>query len=125
VAVGLAPTYELMALLLVPTGIAVLTFTTTANSILQLGSAPQVRGRVMALYILVFLGGTPIGAPLIGLLAEVFGPRSSIVLGGVVTALSGIVAAVVMTRRRSLRLEPHLLRRRPHVHVHRLRLEGD
>lgn len=109
-----------MALLLVPTGVAVLTFTTTANSILQLGSAPHVRGRVMALYILVFLGGTPVGAPLIGALAEAFGPRSSLVLGGLVTALSGVVAAVVMMRVRSLRLEPHLVRRRPHVHVHRL-----
>ncbi len=123
VLVGLAPTYEVMALLLVPTGVAVLTFTTTANSIIQLGSAPQVRGRVMALYILVFLGGTPAGAPLIGALAEAFGPRSSIVAGGVVTALSGLTAAVVMTRLRSLRLEAHLVRRRPHVHVRRLGLE--
>ena len=119
VLVGLAPTFELMALLLVPTGIAVLTFTTTANAIVQLGSAAQMRGRVMALYVLVFLGGTPIGAPLIGALAEALGPRSSIVLGGLVTALSGIVAAVVMTRVRQLRLEPHLVRRRPHVHVFR------
>jgi MFS family permease len=123
VAVGLAPSYELMALLLVPTGMAVLTFTTTANAIIQLGSAPQVRGRVMALYILVFLGGTPVGAPLIGALAEAFGPRSSIVAGGLVTALSGIVAALVMTRLRRLRLEAHLVRRRPHVHVRRLGLE--
>ena len=124
VAVGLAPTYELMALLLVPTGIAVLTFTTTTNAILQLGSAPQVRGRVMALYILVFLGGTPVGAPLIGALAEAFGPRSSIVVGGLVTALSAVVAAVVLTRLRALRLEPHLVRRRPHVHVRRLDLDA-
>jgi len=122
VLVGLAPSYEVMALLLVPTGVAVLTFTTTANSIIQLGSAPEVRGRVMALYILVFLGGTPAGAPLIGALAEAFGPRSSIVVGGVVTALSGIVAAIVMTRVRSLTLEAHLVRRRPHVHVRRLDL---
>ena len=124
VTVGLAPTYWVMAALLVPTGIAVLTFTTTANAIVQLGSAPEVRGRVMALYILVFLGGTPVGAPLIGALAEVFGPRSSLVLGGVVTALSGVVAAVVMTRVRSLRIEPHLVRRRPHVHVRPLGLDG-
>jgi len=117
VLVGLAPNYEVMALLLVPTGVAVLTFTTTANSIMQLGSDPQVRGRVMALYILVFLGGTPVGAPLIGALAEAFGPRSSLVLGGAVTALSGVVAAAVMVRLRALRLEPHLVRRRPHVHV--------
>ena len=108
---------------LVPTGIAVLTFTTTANAIMQLGSAPEVRGRVMALYILVFLGGTPVGAPVIGALAEAFGPRSSIVAGGVITALSGVVAAAVMVRVRSLRLEAHLVRRRPHVHVHQLDLE--
>jgi MFS family permease len=123
VAVGLAPTFELMALLLLPTGMAVLTFSTTANAIIQLGTAPQFRGRVMALYILVFLGGTPVGAPVIGALAEVFGPRSSLIAGGVVTGLSGVVAAVVMTRIRSLRLEPHLLRARPHVHVRRLDLE--
>jgi MFS family permease len=123
ISVGLAPSFALMAMLLVPTGVAVLTFTTTANAIVQLGSAPQVRGRVMALYILVFLGGTPVGAPLIGALAEAFGPRTSIVAGGLITALSGLVAAVVMTRVRSLRLEPHLVRRRPHVHVRRLDLE--
>jgi MFS family permease len=117
VAVGLAPSYELMALLLLPTGVAVLTFTTTANSLIQLGSAPEVRGRVMALYILVFLGGTPVGAPLIGALAEAFGPRSGIVVGGLVTAASGLVAAFVMTRIRSLRVEAHLVRRRPHLHV--------
>ncbi len=121
-AVGIAPTYELMALLLVPTGVAVLTFTTTANSTVQLGSAPHVRGRVMALYVLVFMGGTPLGAPLIGALAEAFGPRSSIVLGGAVVAVSGVVAAVVMTRVRHLKLEPHLVRRRPHVHVRPLGL---
>jgi MFS family permease len=124
VAVGLAPSYEVMALLLLPTGAAVLTFTTTANSLMQLGSAPEVRGRVMALYILVFLGGTPVGAPLIGALAEAFGPRSSIVAGGLVTVLSGLVAAVVMTRVRSLKVEAHVLRRRPHLHVRPLPLSG-
>lgn len=123
VAVGLAPTFELMALLLIPTGMAVLTFSTTANAIVQLGSAPQVRGRVMALYILVFLGGTPVGAPLIGALAEAFGPRSSIVVGGAITALSGVVAAIVMTKVRQLRVEPQLVRGRPHLHVRRLDLE--
>ena len=118
VAVGLAPTYWVMAALLVPTGVMVLTFSTTANAIVQLGSAPQMRGRVMALYILVFLGGTPFGAPLVGAFAEAFGPRASLVLGGSVTALAAVAAAVWMTRLRELRLEPHLVRRRPHVHVH-------
>jgi MFS family permease len=118
VLVGLAPTFAVMAVLLVPTGMAVLTFTTTANSIVQLASAAQMRGRVMALYILVFMGGTPVGAPLIGALSEVAGPRSGLLVGGAVTALSGVAAAVVVARRRSLRLEPHLLRRRPYIQVH-------
>jgi MFS family permease len=117
VADGLAPSFWLLALLLVPTGASVLTFTTTANAIVQLGAEPYVRGRVMALYVLVFLGGTPVGAPLIGLLAEHAGPRASLLLGGAVVALSALVAARVLTRRTGLTLEPHLARRHPHVHV--------
>lgn len=117
VCVGLAPTFETMALLLVPTGIAVLTFTTTANATVQLGSDPAVRGRVMALYVLVFLGGTPFGAPLIGAVAEAFGPRSSLLVGGTVSVLASVGLALWLSRATHQRLEPHLLRRRPHVHV--------
>jgi MFS family permease len=98
VLVGLAPTYWLMAVLLVPTGAAVLTFSTATNSTVQLGSVPEMRGRVMALYILVFLGGTPVGAPLIGALAEAFGPRSSLLIGGVVSALGCVVAGLYLQR---------------------------
>jgi MFS family permease len=123
VAVGLAPTFVLMAVLLVPTGAAILTFTTTANSIVQLGSAPHVRGRVMALYVLVFLGGTPLGAPLIGAVADAFGPRAGLVLGGLVTGLAVLAAAAWTLRSRELRLEPHLARRRPHVHVRAVELD--
>jgi hypothetical protein len=64
------------------------------------------------------MGGTPVGAPLIGTLSEVAGPRSGLLVGGAVTALSGVAAAVVVARRRSLRIEPHLLRRRPCIQVH-------
>ena len=117
VLVGLAPSYAVMAVLLVPTGMAVLTFTTTANTLVQLGSAPWVRGRVMALYTLVFLGGTPVGAPLIGAAAEAFGPRSGLLLGGVLSVAAALAGAAYSVRSRSLRVEPHLLRRHPHVHV--------
>jgi len=117
VLVGLAPSYAVMCALLVPTGIAVLVFSTTANTLLQLGSEPHVRGRVMALYALVFLGGTPVGAPLIGAAAEHLGPRSGLLIGGVLSAAAAGAAAVYLLHVRSLRLEPHLLRRRPHVHV--------
>ncbi|MDX6214824.1 MAG: hypothetical protein QOG99_408, partial [Frankiales bacterium] len=114
---GFAPSFWLLAVLLVPTGAAVLTFTTTANAIVQLGAEPQVRGRVMALYLTVFIGGTPIGAPLLGLLAEHVGPRSSLWIGGVVCTLSAVAAAAFFARRGGLAVQPHLLRRHPHVHV--------
>jgi MFS family permease len=117
VADGFAPSFWLLALLLIPTGAAVLTFTTTANALVQLGCEPAVRGRVMALYVLVFLGGTPIGAPLIGVLADALGSRSSLLIGGAVVTASALVAARYLTRTRGLTLEPHLVRRRPHVHV--------
>ncbi len=117
VAVGLAPTFELMALLLVPTGAAVLTFTTTANTSVQLGVDPGVRGRVMALYVLVFLGGTPLGGPLMGAVAEALGARAAIVLGGVVVSASAVIAALWLARRRELTVSAHVLRRRPHLHV--------
>ena len=114
---GLAPSLPTLMVLLVPTGVAVLTFTTTANALVQLSCAPEVRGRVMAIYVLVFLGGTPVGAPLIGVLAETLGPRSALLIGGVVVAGSTIAAAVLLARAGGLVLEPHLVRRRPHVHV--------
>jgi MFS family permease len=96
VVVGLAPTFATMLVVLVPTGAAVLLFTTTANALVQLGSDPAVRGRVMALYVLVFLGGTPAGAPLIGVVAEHFGPRASLTIGGLICAVSAVVAAVLL-----------------------------
>jgi len=106
VAVGFAPSYLITALLLLPTGAAVLTLTTTANSLVQLGCTPQVRGRVMALYILVFLGGTPVGAPVVGAVAEAYGPRSSLWVGGLVCAVSAVVAALWLRRARRLVVVP-------------------
>jgi MFS family permease len=99
IADGFAPSFWLLAALLVPTGAAVLTFTTTANAIVQLGAEPQVRGRVMALYLTVFIGGTPVGAPLVGVLAEHAGPRASLFVGGIVCALSALAAASFLRRR--------------------------
>ena len=98
VLVGIAPTFAVMAVLLVPTGAAVLTFTTTANATVQLATAPEMRGRVMALYVLVFLGGTPFGSPLLGALAEVAGPRTCLVLGGTVSAVAAVAAGLYLRR---------------------------
>ena len=72
--VAVAPTLELQALALVPMGAASVTFAAGVNSSLQLAAAPALRGRVMSLYSIVFLGSTPIGAPLVGLAGRRRGP---------------------------------------------------
>ena len=68
------PSYASFAVLLVPTGAAALVFSVANNSFVQLGVDPQMRGRVMALYFMCFMGGTPVGAPLIGWISEHLGP---------------------------------------------------
>jgi MFS family permease len=90
--VALAPSFELQALALVPLGAASVTFAAGVNSSLQLAAAPSMRGRVMSLYSIVFLGSTPIGAPLVGWLAEVAGPRSGL-FAGAAAALGAAVYA--------------------------------
>ncbi|HEX5494173.1 MAG TPA: MFS transporter [Mycobacteriales bacterium] len=99
---GLMPTYPSLALMLVPAGAAALTFTIAANSTVQMGTEPTMRGRVMALYLLCFLGGTPVGAPLIGTLAEHFGARASLIVGGAVSAAAALTVGVLLARRRGM-----------------------
>ncbi|WP_235884117.1 MFS transporter [Saccharopolyspora elongata] len=99
---ALMPTYELFAASLVPVGIAVMTFTTSANATVQLAVEPTMRGRVMGLYMLLFLGGKPLGGLASGWVAEVLGPRWPILLGGLASlaaALGGV--AVLAWRRRT------------------------
>ncbi|MFI6518573.1 MFS transporter [Spirillospora sp. NPDC050679] len=98
-ATGLMPVYWAFLVLLVPTGIALMTFTTAANATMQLGVAPEMRGRVMGLYMFVFLGTNPLGAPLVGWMAEQFGPRLSIVLGGAVAVATTLVVAMLAAPR--------------------------
>ena len=90
---ALMPTYELFALSLIPVGLSSLTLMTSANASVQLSTDPVMRGRVMALYIAVFMGGTPIGSPIIGWIGETFGARYTILLGGVVAILTAAGAA--------------------------------
>jgi MFS family permease len=96
---AVAPTLELEALALVPVGAASVTFAAGVNSSLQLAVDPAMRGRVMALYSVVFLGSTPIGGPLAGWLAESFGPRAGLVLGAVACFAAAGVAALALQRR--------------------------
>jgi MFS family permease len=104
VAAGLMPSYLATALVLIPTGLAMLSVTTAANSHIQLGVAPTMRGRVMALYLVCFMGGTPFGAPLIGWLAGAAGPRWGLIGGGVVCLLSVVGLAVWVARSRGMQV---------------------
>ncbi|HYS35321.1 MAG TPA: MFS transporter, partial [Pseudonocardiaceae bacterium] len=94
------PTYLLFGLVLVPVGGAVITFITAANSTMQLSISAEMRGRVMGLYMLVFLGGNPVGGPLAGWLGEVFGGRAPFVAGGAISVLAAVVCGLVLRRAR-------------------------
>jgi MFS family permease len=98
-AAAAAPTLLVEAVVLAPLGVASMTFLATANSTLQLASSPELRGRVMALYGLVFLGSTPLGGVLGGWMAGQFGPRSILVLSGV-SSLAAAGLAALLTRQR-------------------------
>jgi MFS family permease len=91
---ALSPGYWWFAGSLVVIGVAALTLTNTSNSMMQLSAEPAMRGRVMALRLAVVLGGTPIGAPIAGAVANHFGPRWSLGMG----AASGFAAAIVAGR---------------------------
>ncbi len=94
-----APTLPLEVAALIPMGMAALTFQTTANSLIQLRSEPALRGRVMSIYAVVFIGTTPIGAPVVGWVAQQFGPRACLLLGAVAVLLAAAVATWVARSR--------------------------
>jgi MFS family permease len=98
-AAAAAPTLLAEAVVLAPLGVASMTFLATANSTLQLASSSEMRGRVMALYGLVFLGSTPLGGLLGGWMAGQFGPRSILLLSGV-SSLAAAGLAAFLTRQR-------------------------
>jgi MFS family permease len=95
---AVAPTFPLQVAALVPLGAASVTFAAGVNSALQLAVAPELRGRVMALYSVVFLGSTPIGGPLAGWLSEAAGPRAGLVMGGIAALVAGLVARRAFAR---------------------------
>ena len=113
---ALMPTYWLFGAALMLIGVAALTFANSTNSLLQLGTAPALRGRVMAMRLAIALGGTPIGAPIVGRVADTLGPRWALGVG----AASGFAAAGVLV---------HYLVRHRHLRVRlasgRLRIQVD
>ena len=90
-----APTYLTFALLTPLLGLTALTMITAANSFMQLHTDAGMRGRVMALYLMIFMGGTPVGAPLIGWIGEQYGARATLWVGGALTIAGTVLAAAV------------------------------
>lgn len=105
---ALAPNTYLFATALMLTGLAALTFMTASNALIQLSTEPMMRGRVMALRMAITMGGTPLGAPIVGWLADHAGPRWAMSVGasaGLVAALIGTIM-LIQERRQRLYLQP-------------------
>ncbi|UIJ34927.1 MFS transporter [Allobranchiibius sp. GilTou73] len=113
-AAALAPSFWFFALFLIPTGLCALTVLTTANATVQLGVSPEMRGRVMALYMAIFMGGTPLGSPVIGWIGGAWGPRWTILVGSIATGLTVSGAMVYLMRNQQLRLR---IERQPLPHL--------
>jgi MFS family permease len=105
IAAGLMPTFLTFALWLPVVGICSLTMLNSLQTFVQLAVAPELRGRVMALYMMVLMGGTPAGAPVIGWVGQTFGPRWTLIAGGAIT-----LAAVLFATRWLMRTEDVHLR---------------
>ncbi|HWJ52140.1 MAG TPA: MFS transporter [Propionibacteriaceae bacterium] len=100
IAAGLMPTYAWYAAVLPVLGLTTLLTLTAANASIQLGVEPRLRGRVMALYLTLLLGGTPLGAPILGWVGEAFGPRWTLIGGGFLVALGVVISTALLLRRR-------------------------
>jgi MFS family permease len=97
---AIMPSYALFGGSLVLVGLSAQMFNTTANSSVQLMTEPVMRGRVMAIYMGIALGCTPLGAPLVGWVADTFGPRWSLAVGASSGYAAALVGLVYLARRR-------------------------
>ena len=113
---ALTPTYPSYAIACIPVGLASLTMMTAANATIQTTTDPAMRGRVMALYMMVFLGATPIGSPLVGWIGQTYGARWSIGVGSITSLVVAIAAAAWAVRHWNLDVRYRVLRR-PHLQV--------
>jgi MFS family permease len=99
---ALAPGYWWFAAALVIIGVAAMTFTNGTNSLMQLSTEPSMRGRVMALRVGIALGGMALGAPILGWIANHFGPRWSLGIAAAADFVAALVAVIVLARRKDL-----------------------
>ncbi len=100
VVAGLLPSYVAFALFAPVIGLCTLTLLNSANATMQLESDPALRGRVMALYMTIVMGGTPLGSPIIGWIGEHLGARWTLISGGLLTMLGVLVAVLVLAHLR-------------------------
>ncbi|MFD4376586.1 MFS transporter [Streptomyces sp. NPDC058486] len=115
IAAAFSPSFWLFALLLVPIGMIGLTVNITANSAVQMATDPVMRGRVMSLYMMVFAGGTPIGAPLLGWVTDTYGARVGFATGGLVSLAAAAVIGLVLARIGNLKVAMGWRRGHPSV----------
>ena len=97
---ALAPSLAAFVVLIALVGAGQIVFMSTCNTMAQLRAAPQMRGRVMAVYVMAVLGSTPIGGPLIGWISQEFGPRYGLAIGGIATFFGTLVLGGMMLRAR-------------------------
>ena len=113
---ALAPTYWTFAIALAACGLASLTATTTANAMVQMRSEPAMRGRVMALYMALFVGGKPLGAPLLGVIADGLGARWTVAVGAIAVGITVAAVSRWLTRHENVRVT-YSRSSRPHLQV--------
>lgn len=101
---ALAPSLWLFALFMIPIGMFGMTVNVTANSSVQLSTDPAMRGRVMSLYMMVFMGGAPLGAPIAGWITDAYGVRAGLAVGGVIAASAAVTIGLFLARVGNLRL---------------------
>ena len=116
---ALAPTFEVFALLMVPIGFTAVTTMVTANTLIQVSVDPRMRGRVMALWMLVLMGGAPAIGPLIGWIGATYGPRWTVGVGVIAVAATALGMAVHLVRADSIRVRLAWQERRPRFVVTR------
>ncbi|GFZ96884.1 MFS transporter [Dyella caseinilytica] len=110
---AMLPTYWLFGIALIGVGMAAQTFTTSTNSFMQLSAEPAMRGRIVAIFLAIIMGGTPLGAPVAGWVADTFGPRWALGVGAAAGLLAAAVGIRYLVIYRGLRL---------HVSAGRMRL---
>jgi MFS family permease len=97
-AAAAAPNLTVALVMLFLVGATSITFLALGNTTLQLGAAPEMRGRVMALWAVAFLGSTPVGGPIIGGIGEHIGPRWGLMVGGIAAFLAGALTYRILGR---------------------------